>query len=172
VREINIGFSKPNKWKPFSAIIRWLEKTDYSHVYVKVKTKWGTSLVYQASGHQVNFIGEKYFNEKITQVKEYKIWMEEPDYDESMKFCTTYCGAGYSVKQAIGVGLARIFKWKKNPFANGSDMFICSEFALRFLGSILRKNDIIVNFELMSPKDVDLLIGDLIKKGIFYEYIS
>ena len=81
-RNIRIGFSKPKgKWFPLmSWVIRLIEQTPYSHVYVEWEArKYKTHIVYQASGTKVNFMNQKIFREQNTVTHEFDFEISEED---------------------------------------------------------------------------------------------
>lgn len=157
-RKITIGFSKGKGIKPFSKAIMWYECTDFSHVYIKINTKWNTQLIYHASGTQVNFMGIKYFEMNAVPVHEFEFDINEDDYNKLMEFCTLECGAPYSIKQVFGILVADFFKLKKNPFAS-KNRYVCSELVLRAFQS---KFDVTNNFfDLAKTKDLYYLVKGL-----------
>lgn len=157
-RKIKIGFSRAKGFKPFSWLIMWYEKSDFSHVYIRLNTKWNTQLIYQASGAQVNFMGIKYFESVAQIVEEFELEISEDDYNTLMEFCTYECGAPYSLKQIFGMAIADIFKLKKNPFSS-QNRYVCSELVLRAFSSRFKiSNDF---FDLAKPKDLYFLVKGL-----------
>lgn len=135
MREIIVGFSKPKGWfKPYSWLIRAIEGTSYSHTYIKTYARSAdTWLVYQASGVQVNFIGEKRFYAAVQVVKEFNLTISEDSYGKFLNFAIRESGAPYGIKGVLGNPLARVFNLKKNPFGDGSTSYYCVELVARVL---------------------------------------
>ena len=157
-RKITVGFSKAKGFKPFSWLIMWYGKTNFSHVYIKIDTRWNTKLIYQASGHMVNFMGSRYFDDINKVVEEFELNITENDYNKLMEFCTYESGAPYSFKQIIGMVIADIFKLKKNPFSS-QNKYVCSELVLKAFNDRFKvQNDF---FDLAKPRDIYYLVKGL-----------
>lgn len=120
-----VGFSRPKKWKLFSAVVKWYLKTPYSHVYMKFYSKsldrW---IVYEAVGNGVRFIGQKLFDETVDIIKEFEIDISDEKQKELLVWCVDNSGVKYGCLQLIGIFIANILKLKRNPFKSGK---ICSE---------------------------------------------
>ena len=148
-----IGFSKPrnNKFPLFSWIIRLIEWTPYSHVYIR----WWNHhhdeiMVYEASGTVVKFLGGEAFKYKVDELEAYQLIVSAEARKEIVKFCIRNAGKPYGVKQIIGIGwskfrcalnklINKVFKTKlnervPNPFSDGKASQVCSE----VIGYILR----------------------------------
>lgn len=152
MRKIIIGFSKPqNKKCPvFSWAIRAFDNTEYSHVYVKWVMKSGKPIIYQASGHDVNFVGNKRFELKNKTIKEFSFDITDENFQIFLDWAVDESGAPYSIKQAFGIGLKKIFSLKKNPLQSSG--FVCSEIAGRLLRDNLKLE--IKDLDLVTPMDV------------------
>jgi uncharacterized protein YycO len=127
MKQIYVGFSRPTKWfVPYSWLIRWVDKTPYSHVYIKFySTTAGEWLIYQASHTSVNFFNERYFVETNIVVDEFVLNLDEDDWRKALKFAIQHVGAPYGVKQVVGIALNLLFNW--NPFKDGDKSYVCSE---------------------------------------------
>lgn len=154
-----IGFSRPKGgFKPFSWLIRLIENTPYSHVYIKFYAKkYDRYLVYQASGTQVNFISQERFNEEEVIVKEFILEVDEISMNKMIQFAIDNVGAPYGVKEIFGLGLVllcRLFGKKiKNPFGDGTKSFFCSQLVDYILSGPLNRN-ITFDPDLVTPKDI------------------
>lgn len=154
MRNIVIGFSKPKgkKFPIYSWIIRAFCQTPYSHVYLKIKTKWDTNLIYQASGVQVNFMGEEFFNKHVEVIKEFSFEISEENYAEFMKFAITNSGAPYSLTEAVNMVTWKFFR--KKLFKIEKE-WVCSVLGgYVFDKYIATEKDIFDDHELITPKDV------------------
>jgi len=132
MKTVVIGFSRPRSKKLFSEAIMWMQKTNFSHVYVKVE--WPSAereLVYQASGLQVNFESWNHFQTHAYSVAEFKIDLTEESYKQVAKYICDNLNKPYSMKQVFGMFLlclGKRFGIKiSNPYKNRHDAFICSE---------------------------------------------
>lgn len=158
MKRVVIGFARPRHFffKPFSWIIRLIEWTPYSHVYIRSRAdSLGVDLVYQASGVQVNFVGISHFKDQETSVYEFEVDVTDDKYRDFMRWAIVNAGAPYSLKQALGILLLKLFNLRKNPLSDGRKSWVCSELAGFFL----------VSFVGVSIKDDELdVIGP---RGIF-----
>lgn len=148
MRKVIIGFSKPKGFfKPFSWAIRLVERTAYSHVYIRARSeKLGVDLIYQASGSQVNFMGLEHFKTQATSVHEFECEIPDSDYDDFMRWAIINSGAPYSAKQPLGILLIKLFNLRKNPFGNGEFAWVCSElvffFFRKFAKIVINENEV------------------------------
>ncbi len=163
-RKIIIGFSKPRgKFKPFSWAIRLVEGTPYSHVYIRTHSdKLDVDLIYQASGAQVNFMGLQHFNNHAIRLFEFEHEIPDQTYDAFMRWAIINSGADYSIKQPLGILLIKMFNLKRNPFANGSFAWVCSELAGFVLSSFLEVNIDKSELEVLGTRGIfDLCVKNL-----------
>jgi ABC-type uncharacterized transport system permease subunit len=156
MRNIIIGFSRPRAFlKPFSWAIRLVEKTPYSHVYIRSYSETlGVDLIYQASGAQVNFMGLDIFKSHVVIVKEFSIDIPDEKYKEFMRWAIINSGAPYSIKQPLGILLIKLFNLKRNPLQNGRAAWICSELVAFVLSAFLGVDINMNYFETLGPKGV------------------
>lgn len=153
---IIIGFSTPRTFNTLSWTIRKAERTDFSHVYVKIFSKsLDRYLIYQASGLTVNFCGQQTFYAHNKDIAEFAIPITTEQKVEILKKCVDLAGRPYGIKALIGIGLVRlasIFKWKiHNPYADGSKTYICSEITATLLILIGFKFN---ELDSITPKDI------------------
>lgn len=140
MKKIRIGFSKPkDKIFPlFSWAIRLYERTPYSHVYIRWKTKWGTWLCYHAASVMIHFLGEYSFNKHITIVEEFEFGLSEEQFDKLMQFCTKYVGQDYALLEVLMIPfvdyLAR--KGELVNYASGDNKQYCAELVMRAFGEM------------------------------------
>ncbi len=131
---IVIGFSTSSKKNSIiSAIIRLVERTPYSHVYVKFYSptldRW---LVYHASHTNVHFNNIETFAKENIILEEYALATSECKKNEALRMCVDRVGRPYGYLQIFGMGIVRLIKaWfnvrLKNPFADGERTQVCSE---------------------------------------------
>lgn len=156
MRKIIIGFSRPRGFfKPFSWGIRLIERTAYSHVFIKMHSEsLDVDLIYQASGTQVNFMGMEHFKNHAKILDEFEIDIDEDTYKKFMRWAVINAGAGYSLKQIFGILLIKIFRLKSNPFANGQCSWVCSELAGFVLKSFTKAALELSEIETMGPRKI------------------
>lgn len=140
MRKIFVGFSKPKNQKApfFSWAIRAIQGTKFSHVYCLTETKYNIDIIYQASGHQVNFVSEEMFLTKNEVVREFCFNVSDEAFDKYMIFSLKNAGKPYGVKQIFGILLVQLFGLEKNPFADGTNKYVCSELVADILFEIGR----------------------------------
>lgn len=130
---IKVGFSKSRKSLPIvSLLIRLIERTKFSHAYVKFPVKrWELDLIYQATGSGVGFSGPKAFEHDHEVVEEYEIEVSDEAKDRILKWCAERAGQKYSKKEICGFlikRLANVFGIKMaNPFKD--EGYVCTELA-------------------------------------------
>lgn len=154
--KLTIGFSKPKKhiFPIFSWLIRLSEKTSYSHVYVKWHSKGAdTNVLYEASGSNVKFLGEKVYKKKIQPIHEYEVEINTKTYKKLLKFCMENAGVDYGIKQVFGIALVKIFKLKKNPFSDNRKSQVCSELIGHILEDVLGKK-LDLDLDIAGPRAI------------------
>jgi hypothetical protein len=148
---ITVGFSKPNKWKIFAWLIMKAYNIPYDHVYVKFHSStYDRDIIYQASKMMVNFMGTDFFQTENIIVDEFPVEITSESKIKLMQFAIDNAGKPYGIKEAFGMGIVRICelfgKKIKNPFADKTQTYVCSELAGYILESYAGAS---------IPKDVD-----------------
>lgn len=156
---ITVGFSRPRgkKFPIFSWIIRLVEWTRYSHLYIKWRSDYlDRDLVYEASGTGVHFIEGSRFNNKAETIHSYDILISDSTRKKIIQKAVDNAGAPYGIKQVFGILIvkaARLFgKDIVNPFADGSATWVCSE-VLADMSEELGL-DIGVHRDNITPRDI------------------
>src|ERR1051325_226822 len=165
MKSISVGFSRPNRWKPFAWLIMKAYNIPYDHVYIRVHSdKHDRDLIYQASGIAVNFMGPAIFDSNNVIVKEFKIDIADDKYQALMQFAIDNAGKPYGIKEVVGLAWVRVMqlcgKTVKNPFKDGGATYVCCE----LVGHILEQFagvDIPGSMYDWNPKDVyDFLVAN------------
>jgi len=135
LRKIILGFSKPKTFLPlFSWAIRAVEMTPYSHVFVKISSEsLNTTLIYQASGTQVNFMGVKHFKDAAHIFEEFEFEVSDENYKQFLVWAVQEAGAPYGLKTVLGILVVKCFNLKRNPCSDKNKTWFCSELAGRIL---------------------------------------
>lgn len=156
MRRFTIGFSRPTGFfNPFSWAIRAVERTSYSHVYIRTTAESiSEDLIYQASGTRINFMGIEAFHSHAKTVVEYEFQISDDSYKAYLKWAVSNCGRPYGLKNIIGILLARIFKLKINPFGDGESRQYCAELAARALNDFIGAKISESEFELCGPRRI------------------
>jgi hypothetical protein len=129
---VSIIFSTQKAKLSLSTLIRLVERTPYSHVCIKTHSeKLDRSLIYQANGHGVWFIGEPAFLETNNVVDEFVFEITEEQKNNLLRFAIDNSGKSYGFLHLLGIGwqyLTRLLgKRCPNPFKDGSQSYICVE---------------------------------------------
>lgn len=132
--KLQIELSKPNKWKPLAWLIMLCEGSKYSHASISL---WADSLdrtlIYQATGSGVHFIGQAAFDLEHVVVDKYCFDISPEAKTKVLQWAIDNCGKPYGRIQLLGLGLKRLVRLlgfkMKNPFASGKDNYICCKLA-------------------------------------------
>jgi len=155
MEQITIGFSKSKKFLPIGSwLIKSYMKTPYSHVYLKFHSQsLDRTLIYEAVGGGVRFIGTKVWQKHAVEVKSYTIDIEKINQIKLIQFCVDNAGIDYGFSQNLGVAIAGVFNLKKNPFYTGLN---CSE----TIGEILKLEGYKIekDVNLLTPLDIDNIL--------------
>lgn len=158
--DVFVGFSKAKRWyMPLAWLIRVIEGTKYSHTYIRFKHNSGVEVVYEASGIAVHFKALSIFKEDNTIVKEYSFAITPAQRKQLVAFMLANAGVEYGFKQLFGIAIVRLFRLKKNPFADGRKSQVCSEVVGHFLEKIM-KLDTKLDLDIAGPKDIDKWIQE------------
>mgnify|MGYP001571962652 CR=1 FL=1 len=163
---ITVGFSRHKGFAPISWIIMLCEHTPFSHAYIKVRSEsLDRTLVYQATGSGVHFIGSAMFEESAQVIEEYEMPMPSEDRKKLLQWCVDNAGKPYGRLQVIGIGLIRLAKLFglriSNPFSNGNKAYICCELvtaALEHTG--MAGPDDLDQVDLIATRDMVRLVDE------------
>ena len=129
---IVVGFSRHPGFAPGSWLLCAAEGTPYSHAYIKIRSEsLDRTLIYQATGIGVYFIGEAQFLLRATPVEEYSFEISDAAKKTFLQKAIDKTGLPYSRMQVIGIGIMRLCalfgKKISNPFKNGDKAYVCCE---------------------------------------------
>lgn len=155
--QIIIGFSTKKKFNLFSCLIKWFDDSNYSHVYLRKKSKYG-EYVYQASGLSVNFMNIDTFLKSNDVVHEFVFDITEDDKYKILSFFIENAGRPYGMDQIFEISKILLLdklgipESKRKPI-NKNKKFICSELAAVILVDVLKK-DLLEKevLDLVTPK--------------------
>lgn len=149
-----------NGWRGFFKL--W----GYSHVARSTQIRdWGKRY-FQASGAQVNYEHETYFNQKHEIVKEYNIEISKEMDGRIKKACYKEAGAQYGTMQNVGIFLTDLYfkickSNTKNPWHKGRN---CSEIiyadALKLIIPTLDYNE-----NKIKPHEIEEIILEHFEEG-------
>ena len=153
---ITIGFSTHKKFAILAWIIKKVQKTKYSHIYLKFNSdSLQRTLIYQASGLEVNFCGDSVFLSKNKIIEEFELYFDNKEHTILLQKCVDLAGTPYGIKELMGIGIVKAAKLLdkniKNPFADGDKSFVCSELIGTLLNMLGYDFD---NLDSLTPKDI------------------
>ncbi len=153
---IYIGFSRPvHKPIPiFSWLIRLVENTKFSHVYLEFKlSQLDRRMIYEAAGTEVRLIERSNWDKHAESLEVYTFSIDLDQFVRLQKLIVDSLGNKYGIKQLFGIAIAKLFRLKKNPLSGGKGEAVCSEVVSRVMVDILNYR-IDKDFDLITPKDV------------------
>lgn len=166
--KISIGFSRhPSSF--ISRIISLVEKTHFSHTYIRFHDIMGKDMVFQASDLKVNLQSYVNFDIKNDTVAEFDFDVSEDMGMNMLLSAFDKLGMNYAFSQLLGFSLVKFlakFGIKiQNPFHDGRSNYVCSELVGEFLSTYF--NAKFDDLDTLSPKDVyDYLVKS---KEVSYE---
>jgi len=167
MEEIIIGFSKSKKkFALYAWLIMWIEKTDFSHVYIKWHSdSLDRNIYYQASGTAVNFMAQHIFEDHHVPVHEIKLSVTPEQKKLIVQFAMDNVGVPYGLKPAFGIALVKIAaifgKKIKNPFSDGVGTEFCSELGARILGIL--GHDLKEDYDSFGPGELyDFMLKNIV----------
>jgi hypothetical protein len=131
---IVIGISKGKGFAPISWLIQLVERTPFSHAYVRWHADGlDRDMIYEARGAGVRFVGLPKFLEHNEIVAEYAFMVSDDAKTKLLRWAVDNAGKAYGRKQFVGFGLVRLLKVFgvriKNPFGDGGAEYVCTELA-------------------------------------------
>lgn len=156
-RKISVEFTRPVGGVPIlSWVIRLVQRTTYSHCRLSWLGAGGrVPVVYEASGSYLKFMGPHAIRNRPAKVMvSYPFDLNKTQYGQLVELCMTYAGVDYGKKQLLGIGIARVFGLKKNPFADGRRSQVCSEIIGIFINKILNI-DTNLDLDIAGPKEIN-----------------
>ena len=160
--EIQIGYSAPRKWfVPISWLIKLVEGTKHSHVFIRMRHSSGVEFIYEASGTSVKFKNAEIFDADNETLCTYRIPITAAERKKAVSYFLSNAGKEYGFKQLVGLALMRVFRLKKNPCSDGHASSVCVEEVVRFLKQALDV-DTDLNPDSAGLQELD----ELLKKGI------
>jgi len=156
-----IDFTTPEKANIFSSLIKYFQKTKYSHIRLRWTNSTGREVIYEASGTEIKFLGtiaQKQRSNKI--LKTYKIELNRDEYRSLIDVCMELAGIKYGKNQVVGILLVNLFNLKTNPFSDGRKSQVCSELVARILEKV-KNYHIAYDLDIAGPREIDLTLEEL-----------
>jgi hypothetical protein len=168
MKQITIGFSRACTAFPiFSWLIMAVQRTPYSHVYLKYQDDFlGQTMYYQASHTLVNSMSEPVFLSQETPVYEFTFNISDDSFLKCMQFAANQAGKPYGVLEILGLGcveLALAVGIKiQNPLRDAGTTWVCDQLQAQLL-STCENITLPMPLNNMTPKDMYNLVSSLPK---------
>jgi len=145
--ELVVGFSTSRRWRAWSAAIRLIEGTAYSHVYFRfAPTQLSRGFIFHASDDNRNFSSTSDFIEQNRIVEEHAIPVTEQEMSEILQYCIDNHGIRYGKTEVVLAGIEKAFRKMgirvPNPLKDQHNRHNCLKFVwfgLKFLGEYADK---------------------------------
>lgn len=166
MKQITIGFSRACTTFPiFSWLIMLVQRTPYSHVYLKYQDDYLQRTVYfQASHTLVNYMGETTFLAQEKVVKEFSFTVSDTSFLEAQQFAIDNAGKPYGVLEICGLALVELASFfgirMQNPFKDAGTTWICDQLQAALL-STCENVTLPMPLNDMTPKDMYNLVSTL-----------
>lgn len=166
MKQITIGFSRATTTFPiFSWLIMAVQKTPYSHVYLKYEDIDVNRVVYfQASHSMVNYMGESTFLSQEKVIQEFTFNVSDTSFLAVRQFAIDNAGKPYGILEICGLAIvevALLFGIKThNPFKEAGQTWICDQLQAALLSTCENVN-LSMSLNDMTPKDMYALVSNL-----------
>jgi hypothetical protein len=166
MKQITIGFSRAcTKFPIFSWLIMLVQKTPYSHVYLKYQDEYlGQTMYFQASHSLVNYMSEAVFLAQETVVKEFTFNISDSCFLSTLQFAANQAGKPYGILEIFGLGIvdfALLFGvGVHNPFKDAGATWVCDQLVASLLNTC-ESVQLPMAINDMAPKDVYNLVSTL-----------
>lgn len=152
---LQVQFTSPaHGWNPIARLIQAVQSTSYSHVLVK----WIDPITrienrFEANGHGARLIGPEAAKNRYLVHRVFDLELSLTQYNHLQAFAQFLAGIKYGRAQLIGMGLARWFGWRKNPFSDGQNTQVCSELIGHLIQTVFHVN-LGLDLEMAGPKEL------------------
>jgi hypothetical protein len=166
MKQITIGFSRASTSFPiFSWLIMAVQKTPYSHCYLKYQNEYlGQPMIYQASHTLVNYMSLPVFLAQETVVQEFVFNVSDDSFVATIKNAANQAGKPYGVKEIFGlalVNLAALCSIKiQNPVKDAGTTWVCDQL-VAYLLNLCENVKLPMPLNDMTPEDVYNLVASL-----------
>jgi uncharacterized protein YycO len=145
-----VGFSTSKKFKILPWLIRKVEGTKFSHVYIKwYSAYFNRWIIYQAEVGGVQFMSSEMFDKDNVTLAEFEFPMSEEQNQRIVQFAMDHCGVPYGYTSILGFLLQK-FNIKVPILFDNTKSYICSELAATILKEEFQEIDIDPN--LITPR--------------------
>ncbi|PCI45871.1 MAG: hypothetical protein COB41_00335 [Proteobacteria bacterium] len=170
MNKVNIGFSRPKKWKLLAAFIMLVGGTNYSHTFVTWKDpRIKRRKVFEAVGSGIRILSNVTFKRHAEVIKIYSFEVSDEKLIEIEQLAHDMAGTSYGYKALVGIGVIKVFNFfnsllklkgrqTNNIFKDGASSNVCIEAGARILFKILDKS-LPSNIESFELDDYDDLVS-------------
>lgn len=142
-----------------------VQKTNYSHVYLKYQDNFLNQPMYYGASHTlVNYMSAPVFLAQETVVKEFTFNISDEMFVSTLLFAAQQAGKPYGVWEIIGLGIMNVsllFGIKiNNPFANAGSNWICDQLMAALLSQCANIT-LPIPLNDMTPKDMYNFVSSL-----------
>jgi len=166
MKQITIGFSRACTIFPiFSWTIMAVQRTPYSHVYLKYQDQFLNETVYfQASHTLVNYMSEPVFLAQETVIKEFTFNISDAAFLATLKFAASQAGKPYGVMEICGLAFVELMSAfgikTNNPFKDAGTTWVCDQIQAALLSTCLNVTPP-MPINNMAPKDMYNFVSSL-----------
>lgn len=145
-----VGFSTSRKFKILPYLIRLVEKTKFSHVYIKWYSEYFKRwIIYQAEVGGVQFMSSEMFDKDNITLAEFEYHMSDEQHQKIVQFAMDNCGKPYGYMSIVGFMFKKM-GIKVPTLFDQTKSFICSELAASILKEEFEERDLSPN--IITPK--------------------
>jgi hypothetical protein len=166
MKQITIGFSRAcTNFPVFSWLIMAVQRTPYSHVYLKYQDEFlGQPMYFQASHTLVNSMSEPVFLAQETVVQEFTFTISDEMFQATLKNAANQAGKPYGILEILGLAIMELAMAinvrVQNPVADAGSTWICDQL-IAYLLSMCMDVKLPMPLNDMTPKDVFALVSTL-----------
>lgn len=171
---VRVEFTSPEgKWLPvLSWLVRFIERTPYSHVRLGWTSTSGEPLIYEASGSSVKLIGRyAATNYKVTIHESYEFTLDTDQYRQLIKLFR-FAAVRYGTLQILGIALSRLLRRKTNLFSRGPKQQVCSELVAYFLRDVIGMPFQDEDFDLIGPRGIKEKLDELCTFAVHFNALN
>lgn len=163
MNRVIVGFSKTkSNWLILSPIIQWVEKTPYSHVYIRF-TDYITNrqLVFESSLGMVHFCTFDSMKVGNDIVEEWAVSIDDLQYRKLWNFMLNRLELRYGFLELVWIGLKKL-TGIKFVSGDGEQTQICSELAARVCEAL--GIPVPGNLDYITPRDLQKIVANVMEK--------
>jgi hypothetical protein len=128
---IKVHFSTYKKWNIFSALIRLVENSEFSHSSIECEVL-GKPLIAHATEYRVNVVSTRKFYRENTIFHTFEFELNEQEEEKFMELLYDTLGISYGWWTAVGIVISRLLSLvgikNKKFFTDKNKTLFCSEF--------------------------------------------